>query len=194
MRQIHSATALLLLLASSLAKPSPVQLEASFVPGVGQPRTSIFSTSDNTPAFGFHYNESSGHFEQRPGGVCNTGQNNSTYLQIRALLPPGQQVTACTFRASWDSHWSTCQAPHLNWLNSGVWITLNTNYYGRVPSPPCPYQSPMVVHFPFNENGWMHVNMTVGGIVHSRRINFFKIGSGGGGGGNGPFNPDWPDP
>ncbi len=155
----------------SLAGP---QIEASYVPKNGSPRTSVFSSSGNPPPFDFYYDEWLGHFEQRPGGACQFGQENPTYLKIRARLQPGQPVTWCNFRASWDSAWVDCTNTHKNILNSGTWVTLNTDLYGRQSTQPCPFWSPPRLHLPFNQNAWFHINMTVGGTTHARRINFVK--------------------
>ena len=165
--------------------PPPIRLDAQFRRAEGAPLTIVSSISANPPAFDFYYNETEGYFEQRPGGVCHTGQNNPNYLKIRAGLPPGQQVSACTFRASWDSEWYECATDQLDWLNSGTWITLNTDLRKRTPVWPCPLAPPPNAHLAFDEPAWMHVNMVVNGVTHSRRINFVKP-SGGGGGGNPP--------
>jgi hypothetical protein len=150
------------------------QFIASYVPYVDAPRETFASTSANPPAFDFFYDQSLGHFEERPGGVCNAGQNNPTYLMVRFVLPPGQQAQACSFRASWDSQWINCNANHLNLVNSGTWVILNTDRFGRVPTPPCPLEQPLRSILPFNQLGWFHVNLTVNGDARSRRVNFIK--------------------
>lgn len=146
------------------------RLIASYVPYAGAPRTSFTSTSASPPAFHFHYQEAAGHFEQRPGGPCNTGQDNQTYLMIRFDTPA---VQACTFQASWDPAPFTCGANHVATVNSGQWATLDTDRYAVDPAT-CALFYPLRSVVPFNQPAWFKVDLLIDGAWTTRRVDFIK--------------------
>ena len=147
-----------------------IKMIASYVPRQGFPRTTFTSTSQNPPSFDFFYNEALGNFEQRPGAPCNGGQNNPTYLKVNFQTPP---ISACSFQASWDSAPITCSAAHVQAVNSGAVITLNTDRYGTNPAT-CQLFQPLRSVLPFNQPGWFRVNLVINGVTYTRRINIIK--------------------
>jgi hypothetical protein len=149
---------------------APVTLQASYVPALSAPRTTYTSTSSNPPSFNFYYNQSLGNFEQRPGGACNTGQNNSTYLMVRYVGPPMQ---GCSFQASWDAGPVTCTPGQVAFLNSSQWLVLDTDVFGTDPST-CALYNPQRNVLPFNQLGWFNVNLSIAGQTTTRRLNFVK--------------------
>jgi hypothetical protein len=147
-----------------------VRLIASYVPFEGGPRTSYTSTSANPPSFHFFYDQPAGNFEQRPGGACNTGQNNQTYLNVRVQAPA---ANACSFQGSWDSAPTTCTAGHLSVINSGQTVILNTDLFGTNPST-CQLTQPLKSILPYNQVGWFNVDLRIGTTWYTRRVNFIK--------------------
>jgi hypothetical protein len=149
---------------------SEIVLQASSVPARGAARVSTSSIGANPPVFHFFYDEAQGHFAQQPGGPCNTGQSNPTYVSFRVQTPA---VEACRFQASWDSAPIPCTAAAIATVNSGQWVTLDTDVQAIDPSRCAPFQPTRTV-LPFDQAGWFQVELTVGGHTYTRRLNFIK--------------------
>lgn len=147
-------------------------LVGSYVPFEGAARTELVSTSSNPPLFDFYYEQSSGNFEQRPGGACHQGQNNPTYLKLRY---EGPDIFSCSYQASWDSQPNDCSTDIVDRLNMQHEFVLNTDRLATDPGE-CVLWSPPRVHLPFNQPAWMHVDLTTtSGTSHSLRLNFRKF-------------------
>ncbi len=159
------------LLAVSGPGTATVQMIASYVPVGSSNRTTYTLNNQNSPLLEFEYFENQGHFEQRPGGVCNTGQNNPNYFKIRFNV--SEPIDACNFQASWDSNPINCNSNHINTVNSGAWVILNTDTFATNPATCALFSPPRVVLPPFSD-GWFHVNIVIDGETYSRRINFSK--------------------
>ena len=143
---------------------------ASYVASNNGPRISFDSASANPPALTFFYDQARGNFEQKPGGACHQGQDNPTYLKIRFQGPP---IEACSLQASWDPTPTPCVAPHVAFVNSGQWLTLNTESLATNPAT-CALQQPPQAVLPAGQVGWFKLDYVIGGRTYTRRINFIK--------------------
>ncbi len=150
--------------------PPEVLLTASYVPAPGQARTEFRSEQENPTPFDFYFDESAGSFEERPGGVCHTGQNNPTYLKISY---DGPAITDCSFQASWDQQPQTCSPGARAALNGGQEITLSTDRY-RIDTSTCQAIQPLELHLPFHSIGWMRLDVTTAEGSFSREVRFIK--------------------
>ncbi len=145
---------------------------ASYVPSPGQTRRSVSTYGDFVPAISYHYDESLGHFEQRPGAPCNTGQNNPTYLEMR--YQGAQPIDDCTFQATWDANPQPCNPAIVANLNAGVAAIINTDLRVHAPvAPTCPVPSTSIhVDFGTQESIW--VDFEIDGTTYRREIDFTK--------------------
>ncbi len=154
---------------------TPVQLVATYVPRLGQPRTSFVSTSDEPDQFDFAYDGNLGKFTEQPGGLCQTGSENPTYLKVKlggAILNQGG-IDSCTFIASWDAGPQPiqCSTAIVNLLNAGDDFIINTDDY-LTNTANCDEFQPLQPHVRFNEAHWLRATFTVDGIDHVRRVKF----------------------
>lgn len=147
-----------------------IKLIASYVPYQGGARRTFTSTSSTPRSFTLYYDEAAGNFEQQPGGPCNTGQNNPTYLKLTFQMPT---ITDCSFRGSWDSAPTLCTAEHVSFINSRGTMLLNTDRYAIDPSTCQPF-SPLRSVLPSNTLAWFKVNVKINGTTYTRVINYMK--------------------
>ncbi len=145
-------------------------LVASYLPQQGAGRVEVASDSDDPPSFGFYYDETLGNYVERPGGPCNTGQNNPTYLKIRY---EGDPMTSCSFQGSWDSGPVTCTDDIRNALNAGAEYLIYTDDYLTDISQ-CELYYPFQPRVREGEPHWLHLTAVVGGQTIERRLNFFQ--------------------
>ena len=160
-------------LALEAVNPNPgslVRMVASYVNNRSARRIEYVLNTEQSPVLNFHYNEAAGSFQERPGGACHSGQNNQTYFMIKIDSP---LVTDCSFQASWDSQPIQCNEAHLETANDGTWVILNTDQYETDPAT-CNLFQPLRSIVPFNTNEWFEVNLEVGGVTYTRRMNFRK--------------------
>lgn len=150
--------------------PPEVLLVASYIPAPGQARAEFRSEQQNPTAFDFYFDQSAGSFEQRPGGLCNTGQNNPTYLKIHYV---GPEITSCSFQASWDDQAQACSPGARAALNVGQEITLSTDRY-RIDTSTCQAVQPHELHLPFHSVGWMRLDVTTAAGSFTRAVRFIK--------------------
>jgi len=149
-----------------------VRFVASYVPAPGASRVTYESVEAN-PAeiLSYHYDESLGNYWERPGETCNTGQNNTTYFQVR--LKSDLPIQTCNFQASWDNQQIDCSQGVRDLLNSGAWIVLSTDDYDTDPST-CQLFDPLRPHvFPGVEH-FMRATFFVNGMAYERRVRFTK--------------------
>ncbi len=154
---------------------TPILFVASYVPQLGQPRTTSISTSDNPDEFEFAFDPNLGKFVERPGTVCQTAVENPTYLKLSlagAILNQGG-IDACTFHASWDAGGTPipCSSQLVAELNAGDEFIINTDDYLSDPVN-CDEFNPLQPHVLFNEPHWLRATFTVDGVEHVRRALF----------------------
>ena len=153
-----------------------VNLVASYVPRLNQPRTTFSSSSDNPPEFEYYYDPNLGNFEQRPGGACPNpnGAENPTYLKISlggSILNQGG-IDDCSFGASWDNgQVFPCNGVQIAALNSGQETIIGTDDYRFDPAT-CEEFFPLQSHVAYNELHYFKVNFVVDGVTYPRRIKF----------------------
>lgn len=146
-----------------------MRLEAEYAVDSSATRTTFKSGVSNPPSFDFHYDPAWGHFEQRPGAPCWTGQNNPTYLEIRY---EGEPIDSCQFRVSTDMNLTTCSPSLLADLNLGNPIIVGTDTFQIDPST-C--QSNGVEWVSPNEANWIQFHLTKAGQTYTRTLNFSKL-------------------
>jgi hypothetical protein len=157
-------------------------LVASYVPGPDEGRVQTISSSATPPTIAFYYQESLGHFENRPGGACYTASENATYFKV-ALI--GGTITACRYRASWDTAYYACAPGVIQALNAGASIVVNTDRFIIDPTT-CLPRDPLVGHLGFNQVAWLDVELTSGSATTLRRVQFVKNPH------TGPHEPPFP--
>lgn len=154
---------------------TPILFVASYVPQLGQARTTSIATNDNPDEFEFAFDPNSGKFVERPGTACQTAVENPTYLKLSlagAILNQGG-IDACTFHASWDGGSTPipCSSQLVAELNAGDEFIINTDDY-LSDSVNCDEFNPLQPHVLFNQSHWLRATFTVNGIDHVRRALF----------------------
>lgn len=145
---------------------------ASFVPGPGQARRSVSTFGDFVPAISYYFDESLGHFEQRPGAPCHTGQNNPTHLKMR--YEGAQPLDACTFQFTWDAAPISCSSTMLANLNAGVEAVINTDLRVHMPvGPNCPIAD-TTIHSGFGVPQSVWLDFEIAGETYRREMQFTK--------------------
>ncbi len=153
-------------------EPPGVVLVASFVPQAGFSRVEYASTSANSPSFDFYFDESAGNYTERPGGSCNTGQNNQTYMFVHV---EGLPVTGCTYQGSWDLNPITCSQTIVDLVNAEETFQVNTDDY-KINAATCSPYIPLQPQVPTNQPAWFHTTFTfANGATITRRLNFVKV-------------------
>jgi subtilisin family serine protease len=148
-----------------------IQFRANYVWTRTGYRRLFSSTRENPGEFHFFYFERLGNFEQRPGGACNAGQNNPTYLYVQVYAP---LIQSCRWQGSWDNAPVECPPDIVTLLNRRTWVTLNTDQYQTDPST-CTLFQPARSILPFGQLGWFNIDLvTTDGSTYTRRINFIK--------------------
>ncbi|WP_395374534.1 S8 family serine peptidase [Marinicella sp. W31] len=152
-----------------------VKMIANYRPVGSTNRTSYVLNQPASPTLEFEYNESMGNFEERPGGICNTGQNNPSYFKIKFDVSPAHRnrIESCNFRGSWDANTISCQPVHIDIVKNGDWVTLNTDTFATDPAS-CELFDPLRQHLLPFQDAWFHVNIVIDGVNYSRRMNFRK--------------------
>lgn len=149
-----------------------VRLEASYLPAPGAQRVEYESGQALPPEnLAYFYNQNLGHFEQRPGAPCNTGQNNSTYFTLS--LESERPIDSCSFQASWDSQALACNPAVRDVLNAGTPIVINTDNFRYNPAT-CQLFNPYQAHVFSGVNHWMRATFFINGRAYERRVNFVK--------------------
>ena len=122
--------------------PSTVDFRfvASYKPSAAGDRAELVSETDAPMEFGFYFDETLGNFTERPGGSCNSGQDNDTYLTMQFL---GESFDSCTYQGSWDQQPQTCSDGLRQALISGAEIIIGTDDY-EVDTASClPFHPPV---------------------------------------------------
>lgn len=81
--------------------------------------------------FVFLYDESLGRYEERSGGLCDSGMsNNPTYLELELIS--SEPINACSFRGSWDLLWHDCSQALVDVINAQQTVVINTDEYETI--------------------------------------------------------------
>ncbi|MFV8756438.1 hypothetical protein ACNOYE_38310 [Nannocystaceae bacterium ST9] len=147
-----------------------VGLIASYRPASGAARVTRKAYGEHVPSLSYFYDESLGHFEQRPGAPCNAGQNNSTYLTMR--YEGADTIDGCQFQASWDAAPVTCSPAVIANLDAGVEAVINTDLHAHDPATCQPFDES--IHVGFGTREWLRVDFVIDGQTYRREFEFTK--------------------
>ncbi len=155
----------------------PALVSTFFQLGTGH--TESVTDTENGPSFDFFYDGVSGNWEERPGGPCNQGQDNPTYLKIRYEGPP---MASCSYQFSYGSgQVIPCSEPIREFLNSHAEVIIATDVWeiDADPSSPnfCGPVIPITQFLGFNSPEWIRLDLTTDtdGQSVSRQVNFVKV-------------------
>lgn len=137
---------------------------------VGTNADTVFNTATPGPAVAIDYDETLGNFEQRIGGICHRGYQNSDYVEMKY---EGQGFESCTFRTSTSQNPAACSAGLVSALLSGQKIVLSTDEYAIDPGS-CLRRQPLSVNVQSGTPAWWEVTFQHNGQSHTRRASIVK--------------------
>lgn len=151
-------------------------LVGKYRPAATAGQTMTVSSLAAPPAVGYHYNQSLGNFEQRPGGRCADGSNNSSYVRLSFA---GDAFDSCTFRTSFDGSnppAMPCSAGLRDHLINGGEIIIGTDAYEPVAgNTTCPVQFSGTPRAPIGSTHWIELNFSKAGQpTQTRRLNITR--------------------
>lgn len=149
---------------------SGVEIQAEYVATAGAAPSKRWVGTDTTPTIRFHYDESLGNFEQRPGGACHAGQNNPTYLTIKYM---GPTIRGCTFRTHIDPTPIACSPWLVSVFNNRQEIVVPSDELSTDPAT-CQLFDPARSQCRTGQNCFVHLTFDVGGTNHPVRFNYKK--------------------
>lgn len=121
-------------------------LVLSYIPAAGGSRRTFRSDAPGQPPTqNFLYDESQGKFHDRPGGSCENGSNNPTYLMVAY---DGPEIRRCSYERNVDPSVTECAPSLVDQFNAGEFFVLNTDTYYTSPltcelqDPPFPVCAP----------------------------------------------------
>ena len=147
----------------------PPALELSYIPQGGGARKTYRSIDEGQqPTQLFQYNEAAGNFEERRGGICEDGSNNSTYVKIKY---DGPAMTSCTFATQTTNGHLTCSAALIEAFNNGHELVINTDTLVTDPNT-CELKQPHEEVCGPGTYCWVAVHMQIDGETVKRSVAF----------------------
>ena len=145
----------------------PPALELSYIPlGGGERRTYRSFEPGVQPTQEFFYDSSLGNFEERPGGACQNGSNNYSYVKLTYDGPP---MSSCSFETHNTSGSTPCSQALVDYLNAGNELTINTDNIAIDPATCEPVIPTTGVCGP-GEYCWLLLDMVIDGETQRRSV------------------------
>lgn len=126
--------------------------------------------------FTFRYDESLGRFEERNGGLCDSGlPDNPTYLKLE--LNSSQPIAACSFRSSWGSslQWIQCSQGLVDFINAHNSAIINTDEFNNVNGQCLPDFSSVLMRGGFSYFHWFEIRPVINGQIYYKKVEMSKI-------------------
>jgi len=152
--------------------PTDVRLVAEYAPAPGAGRIEFASVTDNPPVFNYYHDPNLGIFEERPGGLCDNGSENPTYLKV--WIEANETIDSCEYQASWDASPTPCSPDILARINNGESFIINTDNVQYLPGSCGETADPAQPHAPPFVDQWIQAAFWIDGQRYDRRLDFRK--------------------